>query len=64
MGEFGATVMVYPPGWLTLPVAIFGLTDCCGTSSGAALTLILIAATWALLVGLERVPLGAVGRRA
>ena len=27
MGELGATVMVYPPGWVTLPVAIFGLTD-------------------------------------
>jgi 2-aminoethylphosphonate transport system permease protein len=21
MGELGATVMVYPPGWITLPVA-------------------------------------------
>ena len=27
MGELGATVMVYPPGWVTLPVAIFSLTD-------------------------------------
>ena len=27
MGELGATVMVYPPGWVTLPVTIFGLTD-------------------------------------
>ena len=26
MGELGATVMVYPPGWVTLPVGIFALT--------------------------------------
>ncbi len=25
MGELGATVMVYPPGWVTLPVGIFAL---------------------------------------
>ena len=27
MGELGATVMVYPATWKTLPVTIFGLTD-------------------------------------
>src|SRR5262249_61451119 len=27
MGELGATVMVYPPGWVTLPVGLFALTD-------------------------------------
>ena len=64
MGELGATVMVYPPGWVTLPVAIFGLTDRGDIFSGAALTMILVAATLALLVGLESLPLGAVGRRA
>jgi 2-aminoethylphosphonate transport system permease protein len=32
--------------------------------SGAALTMILVAATLALLIGLERLPLSAVGRRA
>jgi 2-aminoethylphosphonate transport system permease protein len=65
MGELGATVMVYPPtGWVTLPVAIFGITDRGDICSGAALTMILVAATLALLIGLERLPLGAVGRRA
>jgi len=49
---------------VTLPVAIFGLTDRGDIFSGAALTMILVAATLALLVGLERLPLGAVGRRA
>jgi 2-aminoethylphosphonate transport system permease protein len=64
MGELGATVMVYPPGWVTLPVAIFVLTDRGDIFSGAALTMILVAATLALPIGLERLPLGAVGRRA
>lgn len=63
MGELGATVMVYPPGWVTLPVAIFGLTDRGDIFSGAALTMILVAATLALLIGLERTPLNAAGRR-
>jgi 2-aminoethylphosphonate transport system permease protein len=57
MGELGATVMVYPPGWVTLPVAIFGLTDRGDIFSGAALTMILVVATLALLIGLERLPL-------
>ena len=64
MGELSATVMVYPPGWVTLPVAIFGLTDRGDIFSGAALTMILVAVTLALLIGLERLPLTAVGRRA
>jgi len=57
MGELGATVMVYPPGWVTLPVAIFGLTDRGDIFSGAALTMILVAATLALLIGLENAPI-------
>src|SRR5580693_2479547 len=64
MGELGATVMVYPPGWVTMPVAIFGLTDRGDIFAGAALTMILVVATLVLLIGLERLPLGAVGRRA
>src|SRR5277367_6257156 len=53
MGELGATVMVYPPGWVTMPVAIFGLTDRGDIFSGAALTMILVAVTLALLIGLR-----------
>ena len=56
MGELGATVMVYPPGWVTLPVAIFGETDRGNIFSGAALTAVLVGATLVLLVGLERLP--------
>ena len=54
MGELGATVMVYPPGWVTLPVTIFSLTDRGDVFSGAALTIMLIAVTLVLLLGLER----------
>ncbi len=57
MGELGATVMVYPPGWVTMPVAIFGLTDRGDIFSGAALTMILVVVTLALLIGLERAPI-------
>jgi 2-aminoethylphosphonate transport system permease protein len=57
MGELGATVMVYPPGWVTMPVAIFSLTDRGDIFSGAALTMILVVTTLALLLGLERAPI-------
>jgi 2-aminoethylphosphonate transport system permease protein len=63
MGELGATVMVYPPGWVTLPVAIFGLTDRGDIFSGAALTMILVGVTLALLIALERAPFTVVGRQ-
>ncbi|TPI20890.1 ABC transporter permease subunit [Mesorhizobium sp. B4-1-1] len=54
MGELGATVMVYPPGWVTLPVSIFSLTDRGDVFAGAALTMVLVAVTLLLLLGLER----------
>ena len=63
MGELGATVMVYPPGWVTMPVAIFGLTDRGDIFSGAALTMILVAVTLALLIGLERAPIRSAAAR-
>jgi 2-aminoethylphosphonate transport system permease protein len=61
MGELGATVMVYPPGWVTLPVSIFSLTDRGDVFAGAALTMILVVATLALLIGLERITARATG---
>lgn len=63
MGELGATVMVYPPGWVTLPVAIFSQTDRGAIFSGAALTIVLVVATLLLLVGLERLPVKATTNR-
>src|SRR5262249_16189086 len=56
MGELGATMMVYPPGWVTLPVGIFGLTDRGEVFAGAALTILLIAVTLVVLLGLSRIP--------
>ncbi len=43
MGELGATIMVYPPGWVTLPVGIFSLTDRGDIFDAAALTIMLAA---------------------
>ncbi|ALR78711.1 2-aminoethylphosphonate ABC transport system, membrane component PhnV [[Enterobacter] lignolyticus] len=55
MGELGATVMIYPPGWTTLPVAIFSLTDRGNIADGAALTIVLVAITLLLMMKLERI---------
>jgi 2-aminoethylphosphonate transport system permease protein len=59
MGELGATVMVYPPGWVTLPVGIFALTDRGEIFAGSALTICLIAVTLFALLALSRLPLKA-----
>lgn len=53
MGELGATVMVYPPGWVTLPVTIFALTDRGEVFAGATLTILLAVATLLVLMGLS-----------
>lgn len=50
MGELGATVMVYPPGWVTLPVGIFGLSDRGAVFDAAALTVLLAVVTALVLV--------------
>lgn len=62
MGELGATVMVYPPGWLTLPVGIFALTDRGDVFQGAALTMVLAFTTLLVLLGLSRIPTRSVTR--
>ena len=54
MGELGATIMVYPPGWVTLPVGIFALTDRGAIFDGAALTMLLILTTLVVLIVLPR----------
>jgi 2-aminoethylphosphonate transport system permease protein len=63
MGELGATVMVYPPGWVTLPVDIFSLTDRGDIFTGAALTMVLVVVTLSLLLALERVAAWVAGSR-
>lgn len=62
MGELGATVMVYPPGWVTLPVGIFGLSDRGAVFDAAALTVLLAIATLIVLGVLSQIPLRAARR--
>jgi 2-aminoethylphosphonate transport system permease protein len=56
MGELGATVMVYPPGWSTIPVGIFSLTDRGDVFEGAAMSIVLIIITLIVLILLSRIP--------
>ncbi|WP_369308980.1 2-aminoethylphosphonate ABC transport system, membrane component PhnV [Providencia rettgeri] len=55
LGELGATMMLYPPGWVTLPVSIFSLTDRGNIADGSALTIVLVAITLLLMMKLERI---------
>ncbi|MCK2240363.1 MULTISPECIES: ABC transporter permease subunit [unclassified Crossiella] len=60
MGEVGATIMLYPPDWRTLPVSIFAHTDRGEVFLAAASTMLLLALTVAGLFGLSAVkPRGA-----
>lgn len=54
MGELGATIMVYPPGWVTAPVDIYALTDRGSIFSGAALSVLFLGATVSALLILNR----------
>ncbi|MER7249798.1 ABC transporter permease subunit [Kribbella sp. NPDC000426] len=54
MGEVGATIMVYPASWRTLPVSIFALTDRGQTFVAAAEAVVLLAATVVLVLILDR----------
>ncbi len=56
MGELGATVMLYPPGWVTLPVGIFALTDRGSIFLASALTVVLIAVTFLVLISVALLP--------
>ncbi|MEV0603981.1 ABC transporter permease subunit [Streptomyces sp. NPDC050315] len=55
MGELSATMMIYPPNWLPLPVQIFATTDRGALFSGAALAVALMAATLLVLFGVSRI---------
>lgn len=55
MGELGATVMIYPPGWATLPVHIFTLSDRGAVFDAATLTMLLGFAALVVLLGLSRI---------
>ncbi|MGZ4561429.1 MAG: hypothetical protein ACXVXJ_10775, partial [Mycobacteriaceae bacterium] len=49
MGELGATIMLYPASWRTLPISIFGLSDRGDTFLASADTLVLLLGTYLLL---------------
>ncbi|WP_067888107.1 ABC transporter permease [Nocardia vaccinii] len=55
MGELGATVMVYPATWKTLPISIFADTDRGRVFDAAAGTTLLVAVTLLVLLILGRV---------
>jgi 2-aminoethylphosphonate transport system permease protein len=55
MGELGATVMVYPATWKTLPVTIFGLTDRGQAFQAAACTTVLLLVTLLALLVMGRI---------
>lgn len=55
MGELGATVMVYPATWRTLPVTIFGLSDRGQVFSAAASTTLLLLVTLLVLLVVGRI---------
>jgi hypothetical protein len=62
IGEPGATVMVYPPGWVTRPVGIFALTDRGEVFDGAVSTMLLMLATLVVLLPLARIRTKAAAR--
>ncbi|MFI9718092.1 ABC transporter permease [Streptomyces sp. NPDC052396] len=55
MGELSATMMLYPPDWLPLPVRIFGATDRGALFTGAALAVVLMAGTLLVLFAVSRI---------
>ncbi|GHE61142.1 phosphonate ABC transporter permease [Streptomyces longispororuber] len=55
MGELSATVMLYPPDWTPLPVRIYAATDRGAAFTGAALAVVLMAATLLVLFAVSRV---------
>ncbi|MFC0315450.1 ABC transporter permease [Gordonia phosphorivorans] len=54
MGELGATIMVYPAAWRTLPVTVFTQSDRGDLFGAAANTLLLVLVTVAILGVLSR----------
>ncbi|WP_433856453.1 ABC transporter permease [Streptomyces kronopolitis] len=55
MGELSATMMIYPPDWLPLPVQIFSATDRGSLFTGAALAVPLMLTTLLVLLGVSRI---------
>ncbi|HET6859491.1 MAG TPA: ABC transporter permease subunit [Streptomyces sp.] len=55
MGELSATMMLYPPDWMPLPVQIFTATDRGSLFTGSAVAVVLMATTLLVLLALSRI---------
>ncbi|MFD8984707.1 ABC transporter permease [Streptomyces sp. NPDC059564] len=55
MGELSATMMLYPPDWMPLPVRVFTATDRGSLFSGSAVAVVLMATTLLVLLAVSRI---------
>ncbi|MER5460771.1 ABC transporter permease subunit [Streptomyces sp. NPDC002668] len=55
MGELSATMMLYPPDWMPLPVQIFTTTDRGSLFTGSALAVVLMGTTLLALIAVSRI---------
>ncbi|WKV73788.1 ABC transporter permease subunit [Streptomyces sp. PCS3-D2] len=55
MGELSATMMLYPPDWVPLPVRIFTATDRGSLFGGSAVAVVLMATTVLVLLSVSRI---------
>ncbi|MYV54672.1 ABC transporter permease subunit [Streptomyces sp. SID3212] len=55
MGELSATMMLYPPDWMPLPVRVFTATDRGALFTGSALAVVLMGTTLLVLLALSRI---------
>ncbi|MEU6315634.1 ABC transporter permease subunit [Streptomyces sp. NPDC047014] len=55
MGELSATMMLYPPDWMPLPVRVFTATDRGALFAGSAVAVVLMATTLLVLLAVSRV---------
>ncbi|MGX1882705.1 ABC transporter permease [Streptomyces sp. NPDC055287] len=55
MGELSATMMLYPPDWMPLPVRIFTATDRGSLFTGSAVAVVLMGTTLLVLLAVSRV---------
>ncbi|MGW6025767.1 ABC transporter permease [Streptomyces sp. NPDC055099] len=55
MGELSATMMLYPPDWMPLPVQIYAATDRGSLFTGAAVAVVLMSATLLVLFAFTRI---------
>ncbi|MFC7305329.1 ABC transporter permease [Streptomyces monticola] len=55
MGELSATMMLYPPDWMPLPVQIFTATDRGSLFTGSAVAVVLMGTTLLVLLAVSRI---------